>query len=81
MDAKGLTAVDSTDVLRGNEDIADSCAWEPPTASERAGLPGREHLQGVEWEPLPKPKWLTENRSFAIAGAFAVVGMFLGVFA
>lgn len=81
MDANGLTAVDSTGVLTGNADLAESCAWEPPTSTERAPLPGREHLLGVEWEPLPKPKWLTENRSFAIAGALAVVGIFLGVLA
>ena len=60
---------------------ADSCAWQPPTHTERPGLPGLEHLAGVEWEPLPKPKWLTENRSFAIAGALAVVGIYLGILA
>lgn len=33
-------------------------------------------------EPLPKAwPWLTENRSFAIAGALAAVGVYLGVLA
>ena len=78
MDANGLTAVDSTGVQRGNEGI-DIGVWTPPGETERAPLPGLEHLQGVEWEPLPKPKWLTENRSFAIAGALAVVGIYMGL--
>ena len=80
MDANGLTAVDSTGVQRGNEGI-DIGVWTPPGEPERAPLPGSEHLQGVEWEPLPKPKWLTENRSFAIAGALAVVGIYMGLLA
>lgn len=76
MDANGLTAIDSTGIQLGNTDI--ECSWEPPTSTERAHLPGTEHLIGVEWEPLPKPACLTENRSFAIAGALAVVGIYMG---
>lgn len=72
MDANGLTVIE-----RGNTDI--ECLWEAPSPDSRRYLPGHEHLQGVEYEPLPKAcPWLTENRSFAIAGALAVVGIYLG---
>lgn len=63
----------------GNDGI-DIGAWiGAPASTDSAALPGTEHRMGVEWESLPKPKWLTENRSFAIAGALAVVGIYLGV--
>lgn len=81
MDANGLEVVDSTGVQLGNEGI-DIGVWAPPGEPERAPLPGREHLQGVEWEPLPKAfPWITENRSFAIAGALGVVGIWMGAIA
>jgi len=64
----------------GNADI--ECAWEPASPDSVRHLPGHEHLIGVEYEPLPKAfPWLTENRSFAIAGALAAVGVYLGVLA
>ena len=80
MDAEGLTVIDTTDVLTGNTDIA--CERETPRPDNADTRPSLEHLAGVEWEPLPKfCPWLTENRAFAIAGALAVVGMFLGAMA
>ena len=51
MDANGLTAIDSTDIQRGNEGI-DIGAWAgAPTQTERAPLPGHEHTTGMEFEP------------------------------
>ncbi len=73
MDANGLTVIE-----HGNTDI--ECLREEPSPDSRRYLAGHEHLLGTD--PLPKAcPWLTENRSFAIAGAIAVVGMFLGVMA
>ena len=81
MDANGLTAVDSTGIHRGNEGI-DIGAWTgAPTQTERAPLPGHEHLQGVEFDPLPKPAWLTERRADLIFVGLAVVGIYMGAIA
>ena len=78
MDANGLTAVDSTGVQRGNEGI-DIGVWTPPGEPERAPLPGREHLIGVEYESLPKAcPWLTERRTDLIFVGLALAGIYMG---
>ncbi len=65
-------------IEHGNTDI--ECGWEPPASTERAPLPGHEHLIGVEYEPLPKAgAWLTERRADLLFLALAAVGVYLGV--
>jgi len=77
MDANGLTANDA--IQRGNEGI-DIGAWTgAPTQTERPALPGTEHLIGVEYEPLPKPAWLTERRADLAFYAIAAPGIAMGV--
>lgn len=70
MDAKGLSAIDCTDVLTGNADLADSCAWQPPAHTERPGLPGLEHQAGADWD-------LYDLAFYCLA----VVGIYMGVIA
>ena len=48
MNSDGLTAVDSTDVLRGNTDIA--CERETPRPDPVKHLPGLEHQAGADWD-------------------------------
>jgi len=77
MDANGLTAIDA--IQRGNEGI-DIGAWTgAPTQTERPALPGTEHLIGVEFDPLPKPAWLTERSADLLFVGLAVVGIYMGL--
>lgn len=63
----GLSAVDCTGITLGNGDLDESCSWAPPASTERAPLPGHEHLMGVEYEPLPGAlPWLTHGRAIAL---------------
>lgn len=64
MESNGLTAVDSTGVLAGNSDLAESCAWEPPTSTERAPLPGEEHKAALQ---------MTWKDRLAAVGCYALV--------
>lgn len=48
----------------GNADLADSCDWEPPTSTERAGLPGEEHKAALH---------MTWTDRLAMAGCYALV--------
>ena len=71
MDAEGLTVIDTTDVLRGNEGI-DIGVWTGPPASPDPvkHLPGLEHQAGADWDLF--------DLAFL---AIAAVGIYLGVMA
>lgn len=68
MNADGLTAVDSTDVLTGNADIA--CERETPNPDPVKRLPGLEHQAGANWDLY--------DAAFLAIGA---VGLCLGLIA
>ena len=68
MDAEGLTVIDTTDVLRGNADLA--CERETPRPDPVKHLPGHEHQAGADWD-------LYDIAFYALA----VVGIYLGVMA
>ena len=72
--------MDANDAIqRGNEGI-DIGAWTcAPTQTERPALPGTEHLIGVEFDPLPKPAWLTERSADLLFVGLAVVGIYMGL--
>lgn len=48
----------------GNTDLAESCAWEPPTSTERALLPGEEHKAALQ---------MTWTDRLAAVGCYALV--------
>ena len=68
MNADGLSAIDSTDVLTGNADIA--CDRETPNPDPVKHLPGHEHLAGANWDLY--------DAAFLAIGA---VGLCLGLLA
>ena len=68
MNSDGLTAVDSTDVLTGNTDIA--CERETPRPDPVKHLPGLEHQAGADWDLY--------DAAFLAIGA---VGLCLGLLA
>ena len=71
MDANGLTAVDRTGVLTGNDGI-DIGVWTGPPASPDPvkHLPGLEHQAGADWDLF--------DAAFLAIGA---VGLCLGLIA
>ena len=68
MNADGLTAVDTTDVLTGNADLV--CERETPRPDPVKHLPGHEHAAGADWD-------LYDAAFLAIATA----GIWLGLLA
>jgi hypothetical protein len=52
------------EILKNNDDLAGSCAYEPPTSMERPGLPGEEHKAALQ---------MTWTDRLAMAGCYALV--------